>query len=298
MVVERGGDALRLAAVVALVGIGLVISIELRLRIEDIAACRAANAARHATGTAEIAEAQAQFHEQLRYLGTYSDAPTSCREFMSRIVEDWRRVEHRRSVILSWSREDAEDEFRARLGELALGRAPVGIQSRHNFRSHPLQDFAQIRWLNVATTQYWNTARGRRYLDNQRTGIDNGHLKVSRIFVVGKDELESASDTIRRSVDAGVRVSIVLREEIASNPEIPNLRDLSLVTHSGVGGVITPGAPGEAEVFTTNEHEVRMAEGVLRALEPYLHSADETLPKPSVNDRMRSEAADSLSGND
>ncbi len=247
MVVERGGDALRLAAVVALVGIGLVICIELRLRIEDIGASQAANAARRDTGTAEIAAAQAQFNEQLRYLGTYSDAPTSCREFMSRIVEDWRRVEHRGSVILSWSREDAEHEFRARLGELALGRTPVDIQSRHNFRSHPLQDFAQIRSLNVAMTQY----------------------------------------------------SIVLREEIASDPEIPNLRDLSLVTdHSGVGGVITPGGPGEAEVFTTNEHEVRMAEDVLHALEPYLHSVDETLPKPSVNDRVRPEAADSLPSND
>lgn len=277
MVVERGGDALRLAAMVALVGIGLVISIELRLRIEDIAASQAANAARQDTGTAEIAEAQAQFHEQLRYLGTYSDAPTSCRDFMSKIVEDWRRMEHRGSVILSWSREDAEDEFRARLSELALGRAPVDIQSRHNFRSHPLQDFAQIRSLNVAATDYWNTPRGRRYLENQRTGIGNGHLRVSRIFVVGKDELESAADIVRRSVDAGVQVSVVLREEIASDPGIPNLRDLSLVTdHSGVGGVITLGSPGEPEVFTTNEHEVRMTEGILRALEPYLRGVEET----------------------
>lgn len=282
IVVDRGGDALRFAVVVTLVGIAVTIGMEMLFRLEDIASAHAASAARLDAGGTELAKRQAQLHRQLQEFGAYAEAPQQCREFFTRIVDDWRRIEQRGSVILDWSREDAARDFRARLSELALGRTPM--DSKHNFRSHPLQDFAEIRSLNAATTDYWRSARGRRYLEHQRTGISNGNLVVSRIFVLGRDEIEAISEIVRANVDAGIRVSIVLREEIAADPEIPSLRDLSLVTdHSGVAGVFTPGVPGEPEIFTTNQRDVRGAEDVLHALEPYIRRVDEIYPGTATN---------------
>jgi hypothetical protein len=266
IIVDRGGDAVRFAVVVTLVGIAVTIGIEIRFRLEEIASVRA-----------ELTEGQARLQRQLQEFGTYAVAPQSCREFFARIVEDWKRIDERGSVILDWSREDAARDFRARMSELALGRTPV--DSRHNFRSHPLQDFAEIRSLNAATTDFWRSARGRRYLEHQQTGITNGDLVVSRIFVLGKEQLEPVAEIVRANAAAGITVSIVLREEIAADPDVPPLRDLSLVTdHSGVAGVFTPGVPGEPEIFTTNQREVRGAEDVLTALEPYLRRIDEIYP--------------------
>lgn len=277
ILVDRGGDALRFAVVVMLVGVAVTVGIEMLFRLDNLASARAVSAARQEAAATELAKRQAELQRQLREFGAYAEAPQNCRDFFLRIVDDWKLIEQRRSVILEWARDDAVRDFHARISELALGRTPV--DSRHNFRSHPLQDFAEIRSVNTKTTDYWRSARGRRYLEHQRTGITGGDLVVSRIFVLGKDEIEPVEEVVRANVAAGIKVSVVLREEIAADPEVPPLRDLSLVTdHSGVAGVFTPGVPGEPEIFTTNQRDVRGAEDVLAALEPYLRGIDEIYP--------------------
>jgi hypothetical protein len=146
-----------------------------------------------------------------------------------------------------------------------------------------LQDFAQIQSLNATITGYWNSAPGRRYVESQRTAIAGDGLVVSRVFVLSQAEVDSAADTMREQVQAGVNVSIVVREEIEPDPHVPKIEDLSLVTdRSGVIGVLRPGSPGDPDTFTTEEHQVAAAEYALEALTPYMRRVDEIYPfKPT-----------------
>jgi hypothetical protein len=292
LVVNRGEENLRFAALLALTGSALATGLELRFRFEEITAAQSSQAVEQSAHAAQLAKAQAAFDLKLQNFTTYVQAPPSCQKFLADIAEDWHHIEEKSSVFLGWLRQDAEREFRTRLHELAGGHGVVDQRSRHYFRSHPLQDFAQIRSINAKTTGYWNSARGRRYVESQRTAIASNGLAVSRIFVLNSAEIASTTDIVRIQVQAGIIVSIVVREEIESDPDVPKIEDLSLVTdRTGVTGVLRPGSPDEPETFTTEEHQVAAAEYVLDALTPYTHHVDEIYaftPEPSRSSKATS----------
>jgi hypothetical protein len=265
LIIEGADADLKIAALIALVGLALTLAIELRFQIEE-----------SETRNGRLETAQKAFDRHLdRFVG-YVSAPESCREFFAEISGDWHQVEEHKSVFLGWLRQDAENEFRVRLRELAAGHGTVDQKSRHYFRSHPLSDFSRIRSVDAKLTRYWLTARGRHYLNSQRSAITANGLDVSRVFVLGKSEIDGAVEIIRKNVQAGVKVAIVLREEITGDPDVPEIEDMSLVTdHSEVIGVLKPREPGEPELFTTEERQVARAEDLLDFLSPYARSVDD-----------------------
>lgn len=256
----------KLAVLITLLGIALTVVVELRLQSEESATALRAR-------VEQLHESQAAFDRHLERFAAYADAPTPCQDLLASVADDWRRIDERSSVFLNWLRQDAEREFRARLHELGSGHGTVDRHSRHHFRTHPLIDFARIRSVDATLTNYWNTGSGRRYLESQRTGIEENGLAVSRVFVLPRDRLASAREIIRRHVRAGIEVSIVVREEIEADPEVPEIEDLSLVTdRSGVTGVLKPRSAGEPEIFTAEERRVAHAEEVVEFLTQYARS--------------------------
>jgi hypothetical protein len=261
------GDV-KLAVLIALLGIALTVVVELRLQSEE-------SAEEFRSRLEGLHEAQRAFDQHIQRFTAYADAPAPCQELIADIADDWRRIDERSSVFLNWLRHDAEREFRARLHELGSGHGTVDRHSRHHFRTHPLIDFARIRSVDATLTNYWNTGSGRRYLESQRTGIEENGLEVSRVFVLSRDRIPGAREIVRRHVRAGIAVSIVVREEIEADPEVPELEDLSLVTdRSGVTGVLKPRSAGEPEIFTAEERRVAHAEEVVEFLTQYARSVD------------------------
>lgn len=266
----EGVDAdLKTAAVITLLGIATTLVVELRLQSEE-------SAVELRTELERLHETQHSFDAHLDRFTDYIGAPGSCRAFLADITEDWRRIDDRSSVFLDWLRQDAEREFRARLHELAAGRGTVDRRSRHHFRTHPLIDFASIRSVDATLTNYWNTGSGRSYLESQRSGIAAGNLEVTRVFVLPKARLATARDIVRRHVQAGVRVTIVVREDLEADPDLPEFEDMSLVTdRSGVTGVLMPRSAHEPEIFTTEERVVAHAEEVVEFLAQYANGIDD-----------------------
>lgn len=265
----EGVDAdLKIAAVITLLGIATTLVVELRFQSEESAVELHAD-------VRQLHETQQAFDAHLDRFTDYVGAPGSCREFLADIAGDWRRIDERSSVFLDWLRQDAEREFRARLHELASGRGTVDRHSRHYFRTHPLIDFARIRSVDATLTNYWNTGSGRKYLESQRSGIAAGNLEVSRVFVLPKARLAAARDIVRRHVQAGVRVTIAVREDVEADPDVPAFEDMSLVTdRSGVTGVLMPRSAQEPEIFTTEERQVAHAEEVVEFLAQYANDID------------------------
>jgi hypothetical protein len=265
----EGVDAdLKTAAVITLLGIATTLVIEVRFQSEESAVELRADVRR-------LHRTQEVFESHIDRFTDYVGAPESCRAFLADISADWRRIDERSSVFLDWLRQDAEREFRARLHELSAGRGTVDRRSRHHFRTHPLIDFARIRSVDATLTNYWNTGSGRRYLDSQRSGIAAGNLEVTRVFVLSRDRLAAAREIVRRHVQAGVRVTIVVREDLHADPDLPEFEDMSLVTdHSGVTGVLVPGSAQEPELFTTEERQVAHAEEVVEFLAQYANGID------------------------
>jgi hypothetical protein len=94
--------------------------------------------------------------------------------------------------------------------------------------------------------------------------------------VINKADVKAATDIIRSNVQAGVKVSIVLREDIANDPDVPKIEDMSLVTdHSGFTGVLRPEGPAGPDLFTAEERQVAYAEDLLRSMEPYARGVDD-----------------------
>jgi len=101
-------------------------------------------------------------------------------------------------------------------------------------------------------------------------------LEVSRVFLLSRTEVTNATEVIRSNVQAGIQVSIVIREDIAADPDLPDIEDMSLVIdQSGVTGVLMPGAPGEPDIFTAEERQVARAEDILDFLLPYARTVDD-----------------------
>lgn len=260
---------LKTAAVITLLGIATTLVVELRFQSEE-------SSDELRTALRGLHETQRAFDRHMDRFTDYVAAPGSCREFLSGIAEDWRRVDERSSVFLDWLRQDAERDFRARLHELAEGRGTVDRRSRHYFRSHPLIDFSRIRSVDATLTNYWNSGSGRSYLESQRSGIASGSLEVSRVFVVPRNRLADAREIIRSHVQAGVAVTIVVRDELAADPDLPEFEDMSLVTdRSGVTGVLMPRSAQEPEIFTTEERQVAHAEEVVEFLAQYARGIDD-----------------------
>lgn len=269
LVIEGLGSDVKTAALITVLGIATALVVEVRFQSEE-------SAVELRTDLRRLHETQRAFEEHLDRFTDYVGAPRSCQEFLADIAEDWRRIDDRSSVFLDWLRQDAEREFRARLHELAAGRGTVDRRSRHHFRSHPLLDFARIRSVDATLTNYWNTGSGRTYLDSQRSGIAAGNLEVTRVFVVSRARLTAAREIIRRHVQAGVRVTIVVREDLAADPDLPEFEDMSLVTdRSGVTGVLMPRSAQEPEIFTTEERQVAHAEEVVEFLAQYANDIDD-----------------------
>ena len=265
LAVEGVGADLKTAALIALVGITTTLVVELRFQSEESAA--------------ELRSAVRRLSSFDRHLDRFTEyvaAPESCRAFLAEVTEDWHRIDDRSSVFLDWLRQDAEREFRARLRELAAGHGTVDKRSRHHFRTHPLIDFARIRSVDATLTGYWNTGSGKRYLESQRTGIASHGLVVTRVFVLPRARLVAAREIVRRHVQAGVAVSIVVREEMATDPDLPEFEDMSLVTdRSGFTGVLMPRSASEPEIFTAEERQVAHAEEVVEFLAQYAHGVDD-----------------------
>jgi hypothetical protein len=88
--------------------------------------------------------------------------------------------------------------------------------------------------------------------------------------------LVAAREIVRRHVQAGVAVSIVVREEMATDPDLPEFEDMSLVTdRSGFTGVLMPRSASEPEIFTAEERQVAHAEEVVEFLAQYAHGVDD-----------------------
>lgn len=137
-------------------------------------------------------------------------------------------------------------------------------------------DFAQIRSVDAKLTSFWTSARGRHYLNSQKTAIAAKNLDVRRVFLLSRAEVKDATEVIRSNVQAGVQVSIVIREDIAGDPDLPDIEDMSLVTdRSGFTGVLMPGAPGGPDIFTAEERQVAHAEDILDFLVPYSRAVDD-----------------------
>ena len=269
LLVEGVAADLKTAAVITLLGIATTLVVELRFQSEESAVGLRADVRR-------LHEAQQAFEAHIDRFTDYVDAPGTCRAFLADISGDWRRIDERSSVFLDWLRQDAEREFRARLHELAAGRGTVDRHSRHHFRTHPLIDFARIRSVDATFTNYWNTGSGRHYLESQRSGIAAGNLEVTRVFVLRRDSIANAREIVRRHVQAGVAVTIVVREDIEADPDLPEFEDFSLVTdRSGVTGVLMPRSAQEPEIFTTEERQVTHAEEVVEFLAQYANDIDD-----------------------
>lgn len=276
MIVEGVGFDVKLAALLTLLGIAVTVLVEMRFQSEESASVAVARDDDLRAQISRLRDEQQDFDKHLTRFADYVAAPESCRDFLTEISADWQRIDDQSSVFLGWLRQDAELEFRARLHELAAGHGTVDRRSRHHFRTHPLIDFAQIRSVDATLTNYWNTGSGRHYLNSQRSGITDHGLDVSRVFVLWRAELPSAREIIRRHVQAGVTVSIVVREEIDADPELPAFEDMSLVTdRSGVTGVLMPRAAGEPEIFTAEELQVTRAEEVVEFLARYGRGIDD-----------------------
>ncbi|MBB4909639.1 hypothetical protein [Actinophytocola algeriensis] len=130
--------------------------------------------------------------------------------------------------------------------------------------------------MDATLTNYWNTGGGRRYLESQRSGIAAGNLEVTRVLVLPRGQVANAREIIRRHVQAGVAVSIVVREDMAADPDLPEFEDYSLVTdRSGVTGVLMPRSAREADIFTTEERQVAHAEEVVELLAQYANDIDD-----------------------
>jgi hypothetical protein len=269
-VTDLGGAGLRLGAVLTISGIVLTLAIDFYVRLEEIAE-------EQSTRAAALEQAQATFTQALDSLVPFTGISPGCRAFLTAVAEDWRRVEETGSVFLTWIMDDQQHEFRARLHNIAKGQATVDRHGRHYFRSTNLKDFARIRSLSATNPGYWSTQHGLHYLSNQRVAIAQG-LQVSRYLVLGRDELESAIDVVRAQLDAGVDLSIIVRDDVSLEEDRHNLRDdRSLVTdNAGVVGVLRPA--DRTEIFTTDEAEVRETDRILRELRVYAQRPHEIFP--------------------
>jgi hypothetical protein len=142
-----------------------------------------------------------------------------------------------------------------------------------------MYDFAESKSLSVENLGYWNTPRGRRYVENQRAAISTSGLVASRVLVMSRDEIHFAEDIVRRQAVSGIRVSIILWDEVVPEDDKARLIEQAIVTDKGgVKGVFHLGGPGQPETFSTDAEAISRAEYILEALGPYMHEATEIYP--------------------
>lgn len=284
VVFEDGNVGVRLAIILAIVGITVPIAVETRFRIEELAtvlrsefAAQADESRRRADG---LAHAQQEFGATLRQYTAFTQAPASVRAFVAKVAGDWQRVEDHRSIFLGWLRLDHELDFQNRLRQLANGKAVLDQHSQHRFRTIPMDSFAEVRSLSATNPGYWRSPQGRRYLENQRHGIQGNGLAVVRTVVLNRDELESCADIIQEQLVSGVQLFIILRDEVTDRSDQRHLlKDFTIVVDKGgVTGVMRPGSAEDGESFTTDEGEVAEASRILTDLSPYERPVLELFP--------------------
>lgn len=201
---DQDSTAVQLALVAVLAGTAVGLLVDHYVRFDDI---REDLRAAHVSGNAEILGALARANPIMR-------ATHSCQVFAAGIAADWKRIEESKGRFHKTIFVELQQEFAEKVHDLAEGRLDIDADCSYSFRRQPLEQFQEMRMVHAQELSYWDSTPGRRYLDRQREAISAGRLVVERIFVLSGADLDRARPIIERHLNAGIKVSVVVREEV------------------------------------------------------------------------------------
>lgn len=264
VVVDEGGSLLRLGAVIAITGITLTLAAESHLRIEEIAEDQQMR-------ESILLQTQREVAAALAALGAFTDVSEQCRTFMVAVSAEWKLIESKNSLLLGRILEDHQLEFRSRMHALSNGEVSMDRRTFMQFRSLGLRDLASMHGTSAVNPGYWRTHPGIQYLANQKEAISAG-LKVRRILVLPQDEIADWLDVVRNQQDAGVRLTLVIREEVETDDlRFLNIDRFVIKDRGGVQGALFHSPEAEAQLLTNDEAKIRETERILENLRAYEH---------------------------
>lgn len=268
IVVDLGGTPLRLGALITITGASLALVADAQFRVGEIV---------QEQQRRESVLLQAH-REATAALGTLSDASEQCRKFIVDIAACWKSIEATESPLLRRILEDQQLEFRSRMHALSNGEVSMDRRTFMQFRSGSLRDLTSMRGTSAVNPRYWRTPQGAQYLANQRAAIAAG-LKVQRMLVLPKDGIKGWLEVVQGQLDAGVSLTIIIRDEV-ENDDVKFLdMDRFIVTdRGGVQGVLFHSPTTEAHRFTNDQAKIRETEKILDHLHAYEHRPEDIFP--------------------
>jgi hypothetical protein len=243
---DQDRTAVQVALVAVLAGTAVGLLVDQYVRFDDIREdLRSANTA----GNDKILDALARANPIIR-------ATHNCQVFAAGLADDWKRIEESRGHFHKKIFDELQKEFADKVHDLAEGRVDIDAESFYSFRRQPMEQFKEMYMVHARELTYWDTTPGRRYLNRQREAISAGRLMVERIFVVSGTDLDVARPIIERHLNAGITVSIVIREEVVG-ADRSHLVDLGVITDDNRRKILVrPRADADPDSAPTRQLEM------------------------------------------
>ena len=261
IVIGIGGAPLRLAAIITITGAILTLVVDAQFRVGEVI---------QEQQRREILILQAH-REATAALGVLSDISERCRVFLLDTAADWKRVEATKSPLLDRILEDQQLDFRSRLHALANGEISMDRRTFMQFRSLSLDHLTSMRGASAVNPEYWRTPQGSQYLANQQKAIAAG-LEVRRILVLPQDTLMDWLDIVRSQVDAGVSLTLIIKDEVEKDYQrFLDMDRFIVVDRGGVQGALFHSPKSADHMFTNDKAKIRETERILDDLHAYEH---------------------------
>jgi hypothetical protein len=271
VLVDQGGTQVRLGALITLAGVLLAVAVECYFSITETKN----DQSRHA-------DAVRRYHLDMEAavsdLAVLARAPQELRDFIREVARAWEAIEGVHSLLLHRILEDQRLEFQSKLSALSNGQVTMDRQSWLQFRSSSLDDLVTMRGISATNPAYWRTPQGIRYLANQRRAIDAG-LTIHRVIVLPHHQIPDWFDIVEQQRQAGVHVTIVLREQVEPDDSHLLAVDRFLITDkAGVRGALFYGSGTEGLTFTNDEAQIRETDRILDNFRAYERSPESLYP--------------------
>ena len=112
----------------------------------------------------------------------------------------------------------------------------------------------------VTDNEWWNTAWGKAYLDENRKAVLRG-VTIERVFILkDEDDLKKKQALLRANVEAGVKVKYAFAEKLQE----PFTQDVVLVDGHITGVLSLVGQSAKGVVFSANKDAIDRVSKVLR----------------------------------
>jgi len=228
---DQSNDDFQTGVILGLCGIAVTILVDQQIRL---------NALRRqmSDGTERaVRQVKATVQQTLPLLQASEDF----RHFAGQVCDNWQRVDEKESPFLYQILQDRVREFLGDVKSLGSGAIEIEATKPYSFRSASLAEFSAMLMVHSDDLGYWNTTRGRRYLNRQRVAITARELTVERIFVLEDEEIDEAELIIGEQCAAGILVLIVRTDELTSGERREHDIDQGVVTdHRGTKMLMRP----------------------------------------------------------